>query len=470
VSRAACVLAFVALSACGPPRAPEGPPSFVLVLADDLGWADVGFQGAPLARTPELERLAREGLVFAQAYAASPVCSPSRAALVSGLAPARLHLTSVVGANTPTEGGEERKVDLGVGARLVEPTVVERLPPELPTLATRLAERGYSTGWIGKWHLGGRPSEHGFAEVVADSGAGAVASYFAPYGLATIPAGPKGEYLTDRLTDEAVGFLARHAERPFLLVLAHYAPHLPLEAPPELVAACAARAGADTRQHPIYAAMIERLDASVGRLRSELERLGLAERTLLVFTSDNGGFEERRLRRVRHGAEVSDDERLRITSNQPLRGGKGRCTEGGLRVPLVLWGGPLARRGASVLPVIGTDLAPTLLALAGATPLPLSDGEDLAPYLRGGPAPARAVLGFHFPHQSSQSALRRGSEKLLYSWATEASELYDLETDPSESNDLAAERPERVAALRAELFEWLDALGADRPRRLDSPR
>lgn len=460
-------LLWAALSACADERAPTARPSFVLILADDLGWADVGYQGSRFHRTPELDRLARDGLVFSEAYAASPVCSPSRAALVTGLAPARLHLTAVLGANTPTADAEEREVELADGSVLIEPTVVERLPDGVPTVAARLASEGYRTAWIGKWHLGGRPSDFGFEHVLADSSAGATASYFSPYGIPTLPDGPAGEYLTDRLTDEALRFLEENRAQPFLLVVSHYAPHLPLQAPPELVAEYQARAEPSAPQHnPIYAAMLERLDASVGRVRAELERLELAERTLFVFTSDNGGFEEKRVERQRHVVgRAASSETYAITSNRPLRGGKGRVYEGGVRVPLVAWGGPLARTGTCAVPVIGTDLVPTFLALAGCAPLALSDGLDLAPLLAGASVLARAELAFHFPHQASQSALRRGDEKLVYSWATETSELFDLAADPSEARDLAHERPERAAELRAGLFAWLDAVGAERPRR-----
>lgn len=449
--------------ACTPAREPAPRPSFVLVLADDLGWADVGFQGSSFHRTPALDALARDGLVFSQAYAAAPVCSPSRAALLTGQAPARLHLTSALGPRAPIEEDEASPLP---GSELIEPLVVERLPPELPTFATRLAARGYRTAWIGKWHLGGRPGEHGFEHVLADSTAGGVKTYFSPYGMETLPDGPAGEYLTDRLTDEAVRFLEQSRAQPFLLVLSHYAPHLPLEAPPELVAEYQQRFDLSAPQHnPYYAAMVERLDANVGRLRAELERLDLVRDTLLVFTSDNGGFVERRLERQRkvEGREASR-ETYHITSNAPLRAGKGRVYEGGLRVPMVVWGGALQQRGACAVPVIGTDLAPTLLALAGAAPLETSDGLDLTPLLAGGTSLARDTLAFHFPHQASQSALRKGDEKLVHSWRDGKSELFDLARDVGETRDLAEERPERTAELRAELFRWLDAVGADRPR------
>jgi arylsulfatase A len=467
------VLLAAAGAACAPAPESPRPPSFVLVLADDLGWADVGFQGSTFHRTPALDALASDGLVFSQAYAAAPVCSPSRAALLTGQAPARLHLTDALGPRSPTEPSDTDDEGRLAGTDLSEPRVLERLPPELPTLATRLAERGYRTAWIGKWHLGGRPGEHGFEHVLGDSTAGAARTYFSPYGLATLADGPPGEYLTDRLTEEAVRFLAEHAaehaSKPFLLVLSHYAPHLPLEAPPDLVAAYQARFDLAAPQHnPFYAAMIERLDASVGRLRAELERLGRTRDTWLVFTSDNGGLEERRLERQRKvvGREASR-ETYHITSNAPLRDGKGRCYEGGLRVPLVLWGGPLARRGTCAVPVIGMDLAPTLLALAGAAPLAPCDGLDLSPLLAGDELPHRELprreLGFHFPHGYSQSALRAGDEKLVLSWRQDRSELFDLASDPGERHDLAAERPERAAELRAELLRWLGDVGAALP-------
>lgn len=456
-------LALACLLAGCVPTPAEPRPSFVLVLADDLGWADVGYQGSTFHRTPELDRLAADGLAFAQAYAAAPVCSPSRAALLSGLAPARLGLTDALGPRTRTAERPDADRDDPRGLR--EPIVATRLPRGLPTLATRLGAAGYETLWIGKWHLEGTPEEAGFARALGHSSAGAPETYFAPYGLPTLPDGPAGEYLTDRLTDEACRFLAGPHERPFLLVVSHYAPHVPLEAPPALVAEFQARMepGAGQR-NPLYAAMIARLDAGVGRVRATLEEQALLERTLLVFTSDNGAVEELRLDRKRRGGGA-ESEPYAITSNAPLRGAKGRLLEGGLRVPLVWFGGPLARRGVSALPVIGTDLAPTLLALAGAEALPASDGLDLAAYLRGGAEPGPRALAFHFPHQSFQSALRVGDEKLVHRWLDGGNELYDLGTDPGEALDLAQERPERAAELQRELLAWLDAVGAARPER-----
>jgi arylsulfatase A-like enzyme len=458
----ALALLALCLASCGAGAAPARP-DFVLVLADDLGWADVGFQGSTFYRTPAIDRLAREGLSFAQAYAAAPVCSPSRAALLTGLAPARLHLTDALGPRTRTAANPD--ADRDDPRPLREPIVETHLPAELPTLATRLTAAGYETVWIGKWHLGGSPRDAGFARTLADSEAGAPSTYFSPYGLPTLPDGPPGEYLTDRLTEEACKVLAEPRERPLLLVLSHYAPHVPLEAPPALAAEYQARVDpAAGQRNPLYAAMIERLDASVARLRAALEERALLERTLLVFTSDNGAVEELRTERKRRG-ESQDGEPYAITSNAPLRGGKGRLYEGGLRVPLVFFGGPLVRTGRTDVPALGTDLTPTLLTLANAEPLPATDGLDLAPYLRGAAEPAPRPLAFHFPHQTFVSALRQGNEKLIHHWLDSTNELYDLAADPGEAHDLVAERPERATELERELQAWFDALEASRPER-----
>lgn len=443
------------IAACGRASAPPARPNFVVFLADDLGWADVGYQGSTFYRTPHIDALAHDGLAFSQAYAASPVCSPSRAAILTGWSPARLHITTVMGPKAPFEELEARLDDATPG-KIVAPTIRSRLPEGLPTLASCLEELGYRTALIGKWHLVPAPRSVGFDLQPGASPGGAVTSYFSPYGLPNLSDGPKGEYLTDRLTEEAVRFLENNRERPFLLVLSHYAVHTPLEAPEELVAECRARVAPGAPQkNPTYAAMVERLDDSVGRVRAALERLGLAGNTLLVFTSDNGGVEGK-------NTKYFEEE---VTSNLPLRSEKGRVYEGGLRVPMIAWGGVVAARGTCSEPVVGTDLFPTLLSLAGHAPVSPSDGVDLTPLLEGSESLPRDELAFHFPHESFASALRLGDEKLVYSWKRERSELYDLAEDPGEQHDLAPERPERVAELERRLFAWLDGVGAERPVR-----
>lgn len=427
----------------------------MIFLVDDLGWADVGYQGSTFYRTPNVDALARDGLVFSQAYSASPVCSPSRAAIVTGCAPARLHITTAYGPLTPFDELGSRLEDADPGV-LIPPTVSDRLPDDLPTLGDGLKELGYRTALIGKWHLNPGPLAEGFDVQIGAGPMGSVPTYFSPYGLPTLPDGPKGEYLTDRLTDEALRFVRQNKDRPFLLVLSHYAAHTPLEAPAELVEAYRQRVEPGALQaNPTYAAMIERLDDSLGRVRATLEELGLAQSTLLVFTSDNGGFERTN---PNHPGE-------RVTSNLPLRSGKGRVYEGGLRVPFVAWGGVVGAKGTCDVPIVGTDLCPTLLALAGHAPYAVSDGLDVTPLLDGARSLQRDELTFHFPHESYASVLRDGDEKLVYLWKREASELYDLASDPGEEHDLAAERPERVAELQARLFRWLDEVGAARPVR-----
>ena len=414
-------------------------PSFVLILADDLGWADVGYQGSSFCRTPHLDALARDGLAFSQAYAAGPVCSASRAALFSGRAPARLHLTDVIGlvSNAPSP-----KDFAPIHTR-------QRLSPKLPTLASALHAAGYRTGLIGKWHLGTDPREHGFEEVAGCTPGGSIPSYFDT----KLDGLPPGEYLTERLTSAAVRFLEAHREDRFLLVLSHYAPHTPLEAPAAAVERWQKRA-TSTAQNHTYAAMVESLDASVGAIRAALERLELDQRTLLVFLSDNGGLEKY----VEPGHGV-----VTVTSNAPLRGGKQTLYEGGIRVPLIFHGGPVCRRGTSDWPVVGTDLPLTLLSLAALAPLEKQDGIDFAPLLTSGSEPPPRKLYFHYPHLEPVSVVRDGDWKLLHFWRSGTSQLYSLRDDPGETTDLTAAQPERAEELRAELFAWLEDVGADVP-------
>jgi len=441
---------LLTLAGLAAPQASQGSepaparPSFVLIVADDLGWADVGFQGSRGCTTPRLDALAQAGLVFTQAYSGAPTCSPARAALLTGRAPARLRLTDSVGverAGAPAPG-------------LTPVQSRQKLGPRIPTLASELRRAGYHTALIGKWHLGTDPREHGFEEVRAWIPGGAVPSHFETELEGLDPPAP-GQHLTERLTRAAVTYLEGRGEEPFLLVLSHYAPHTPLEAPAEEVERARPRAEA-AGVNPAYAALVSGLDASVGAVQDALVRLGRSERTLLVFTSDNGGLLE-------HGAR--GEPPVPVTTNAPLRGGKHALYEGGLRVPLVLWGGPVARRGSDATPVVAMDLLPTLLGLAG-LPLPTPlDGVDLAPLLAEGGALAPRALYFHYPHRRATSALRRGDEKLLHSWSSGTSELYDLAADPGETRDLAGERPLRVRALESELQAWLTGVGADVPAR-----
>jgi arylsulfatase A-like enzyme len=457
--RAACLCALAALAATAAwaePEAPPRPPNVVLFLADDLGWADTPLNGSLFYETPQLERLAREGTQFGAAWA-TPVCAPSRAELLTGRsAGARLKLVGGKAGRPPTvaERDDPRH-------RLVRPQRIPFLPPEERTLAEVLREAGYATFFIGKWHLGsGRasPAHQGF-ERTLEVGSPAVATHFSPYREPLLAPGPPGEYLADRLSAEAIGWLRSERARPFFLYLAHHSVHSPHEAKPELVAkyrAKAARLPPDAPQrNPVMAAMIESLDQSLGRILDALDELGVAERTLVIFLSDNGGV-------------MLPFQDAPLTSNHPLSGGKGSVLEGGIRVPCVLrWPG-VARAGVRVdTPVSLLDVFPTVLAAAGLAPPPglVLDGEDLRPLLTGSGALRREAVFLHHPIVEFASALRRGPLKLIRYWGAAPGGaprdvLYDLVADPGETRDLAAQRPAEARRLAGLLDAWLEATGA----------
>jgi arylsulfatase A-like enzyme len=453
---AATVVALMLLSAGNLLHA---APNVVVIMIDDLGWHDVGYAGSSFYKTPHIDRLAASGVRFTTAYAACPVCSPTRAALLTGKAPARLLLTDWLPSGR-----------WNAAARLREARFVRALPPEEITLAELFRAAGYETVHVGKWHLGGEPfslpEHHGFDVNVGGNAHGAPGSHFFPYAgnwkipttplRATwnvLPDGRDGEYLADRLTDEVVVFIRRPHTRPFFLHLAHYGVHTPLQAKADVTARYEAVPEAERQGKPVYAAMVESIDDSVGRVLDALDGAGVADDTLVIFTSDNGGFS---------GA----------TSNAPLRGHKGALHEGGIRVPLVirLPGGRAAGREVAA-PVTTMDLAPTCLAVAGlpARPHQHLDGIDLVPLVDGAASP-RAALHWHYPHYSDHpatapgGAIRRGDWKLVESLDPEGIELYDLATDPGESRNRAAERPDLVAALAADLAAWRREVGAEMMR------
>ncbi len=467
------LLALVSALVLAPLRTPaaeERRPNIVFILADDLGARDLGVEGSTFHETPQLDRLAARGVRFTQAYAAASVCSPTRASLLTGRHPARLGITDWLPGRKPQPADRMRSPALPDHLALAETTVAE---------AFRAA--GYRTAAIGKWHLGEKPEhypEHqGFDVNVGGSGKGHPPSYFSPHRLPNLSDGPPGEHLDDRLTREAADFIGTSARqgRPFLLYLAHYSPHTPLQAPPDLVAkyerklaalpageADFATDGPDGRRrirqsHATYAAMLEHLDASIGRLMAVLEHEGVAENTIVIFTSDNGGLAT---------AEGSP------TSNLPLRTGKGWAYEGGVRVPLyVAWPGRLPAGATTDAVVSSPDFFPTLLELAGleARPEQHVDGRSFAGVLRSPETalPERAVY-WHYPHYSNQrgrphSAVRDGRWKLI-EWLEDGRvELFDLVADVGESRDLSSAEPERVQALKAKLDAWRQEVGAKLP-------
>ncbi|MGP4110391.1 sulfatase [Streptomyces sp. 4N509B] len=424
----------------GGPR--QRPTNVVVVSIDDLGWDELGAYGNTFNETPHLDRLAREGVRFTSAYAAAPLCSPTRAALVTGRYPARGGITDFL-------RGENAASDTF-------------LSPDIPTVPDVLRPHGYTTGLIGKWHLTetysgpyaerpGNPFAHGFDEVIASEQKYiADGDYFHPYFfMPDLPAREPGEYLTDRLAAEAVDFLTRHRDGPFFLHVSNYAVHTALDAKPELVAKYRAKPGADTAPNrPVLAAMLESVDAQVGRIADTLAALGIARDTLLLVTSDNGG-------------PYRD-------ANQPLRGGKGELYEGGIRVPLVAHWPGRARAGREVdTPVSTIDILPTALELAGGRPDARPgrhrfDGVSIAPLLTGSGPLRREELYWVYPHfiggTRPHAAVRAGRHKLVRHFRDGRAELYDLDRDPAETTDLSAREPGRARALRARLEAHLAEL------------
>jgi arylsulfatase A len=428
-------------------------PNFVFILMDDLGWADVGCYGNRFHETPNIDRLAEEGMKFTDAYAACPVCSPTRASTLTGKYPARLNLTDWIPGRKPQ-----------ASEKLLAPEFNQHLPLEEVTLAEALARAGYVSASIGKWHLGGEayyPEKQGFAFNFRGTAAGSARSYFCLPDEEDAGLCRKGEYLTDRLTEEALKFIEGNRARPFFLYLPHYAVHLPLEAKRRMVEKYESKLKRlSIKANPIYAAMIESADQGVGRIVRKLEELKLSGRTVVIFTSDNGGlrYENRR--------------REAVTSNAPLRAGKGHLYEGGIREPLIVrWPGVVKPGSTSDVPVTSTDFFPTLLEIAGIKPEGEEgiDGRSLVPlFTQKGTLDRRAIY-WHYPHYSNQGgepggAVRAGNLKLIEFYEDNRLELYDLEGDIGEQQqNLAAQMPEKAAALRQMLDDWRKSVGARMP-------
>jgi arylsulfatase A-like enzyme len=442
----AASLAFVP-----PALAADSPPNIVFVLIDDLGWMDLACQGNKLVETPHLDRLAAQGMRFTSAYSAAPVCSPTRAAILTGQSPAKLHITN----HTPDRADFTPR-----DAKLLPAEMLNHLPLEHVTIAERLHAAGYATGFFGKWHLsgGGRgqaefePTRQGFDVNVGGCGFGGPPTFFDPYKIPNLPDRRDGEYLPDRLADEAIHFMRANRERPFLLFLWNYTVHWPMEAPQKLIEKYADRKGPglnDTR----YGAMIEAMDAAIGRVLGELDALKLTDNTLVVFTSDNGGF-----------GGVAD--------NRPLRAAKGFLYEGGIRVPLIVrWPGVVKPGTTCDVPVVSMDFYPTLLDAARldleSEPI---EGVSIAPLLRGADKLDREAIYFHYPnyawHRSNRlgSAVRAGNLKLIENFDDGSVELYDLERDLSERHNLAAEMPDAAARLKDLLAAWRKNVNAALPK------
>jgi arylsulfatase A-like enzyme len=447
-------------------------PNFVFFLIDDLGWTDLGCYGSSFYETPNIDRLASEGMRFTDAYAACPVCSPTRASIMAGKYPARLGITQWIG------GADE-------------PTPYRHyLPLEEVTIAEALKRAGYATGFVGKWHLATReadrakyyPDRQGFDVNIAGDYSGAPPTYFWPYekrnrNLETMPpGGAEGEYLTDRLTDESLKFLEANKGRPFLLYLSHYAVHTPIESKQQLTGKYKAKAERlpatdgprfvpeyaryKTRQvqdHPAFAGMVQSVDESVGRVTKKLEEIGAADNTVVIFMSDNGG--------------LSTVPREAPTANLPLRAGKGWLYEGGIREPMIIkWPGVIRPGGTCEEPVTSTDFYPTMLQMAGLPLMPEQhvDGVSLIPLLKNKGKPDREAIYWHYPHYHGSGnrpsgAVRAGDYKLIEWYENEAVELYNLRHDIGEKHDLAKKMPEKAAELRSMLHRWRKRVKAKMP-------
>ena len=465
-----CGLGALALACPGKVSAAQSARKLnvVFILVDDLGWFDLGCYGSTFYETPNLDRFAASAMRFTDAYSACPVCSPTRAAIMTGKYPARLNITDWIPGGDP----KDRK--------LLGPQDRHELPLEEVTLAEVLRAQGYKTFLAGKWHLGGEgyyPEDQGFDINKGGYEKGSPqGGYYSPYKNPKLEDGPEGEYLTDRLTDESIRFLESNKDSPFLLYLSFYTVHTPIEACKRHIEHFTKKAetlpapegpvfrevpGGITRlrqDRPDYASMVCAMDENVGRLLDKLDELGIADDTIVVFTSDNGGLS-------------TLDNKNAPTAIGPLRAGKGFCYEGGVRVPQIIRV-PGVTKPASVchVPVTSTDFYPTLLELLGID-MPdddLRDGVSLASLLAEGPPPDRDAIFWHYPHYhgtwwSPGAAVRAGDWKLLEFYQEEKVELYNLSQDIGEQNDLSKAMPEKTRELLDLLHLWQRDIGAKMP-------
>ncbi len=452
---------FVVLIGMISPRITFGeeiPPNIIIILADDMGYSDLSCYGSKYHRTPHIDQFAKQGMRFTQGYASCPVCSPSRAGLLTGHYPARIHLTDWL------PGRTDRPAQA-----LNRPIIVQHLPEKEVTLAEALKKAGYVTGHIGKWHLGNPgsyPEDHGFDLNIGGTMNGSPPHrYFSPYGtkkniLPNLENAPANEYITDRLNQEAIRFIEKNQKKPFFLYLAHFAVHIPLNARKELIAKY--KPGKPGSQgNPIYAAMMENLDGGIGKVLQRLDELKLAENTIVIFTSDNGGLN------VLEGPDTPS------TSNAPLREGKGYLYEGGIREPFIFrWPKVIPANSVCNTPICNLDLFPTLLVAAEAiTPEKantISDGVNILPLLQNGDSAQKSQsrdFFWHYPHYSNQGgkpgcAIRSGDYKLIEFFEDQRRELFDLKNDPGEIRNLSEEKPELVKELTAKLQNWRKSIGA----------
>lgn len=435
---------------------PQRKPNVIFINVDDLGWTDTGYQGSDFYETPHIDRLTQSGMVFTQAYAGAANCAPSRACLMSGQHTPRHGIYTV--ANSDRGPSRERKI--------IPTPNNEVLPEKILTIAELFKMAGYTTGTFGKWHLGDDPKTQGFDINVGGSHRGnpGKAGYLSPYKIDYIEDGVAGEYLTDRLADEALGFIRGYKNKPFFVYLSFYAVHTPLIGKELLVNQYKNKKVTNGHSNPVYAAMIETVDANVGKILAELDELDLTDHTIIIFTSDNGG--------------------IRSISNQhPLRSGKGSYYEGGIRVPCIIkWPDQVAPASTSDYPIVNLDFFPTFREILG---IELNDNEmdgiSLLPLFRGEKLPQRPLY-WHFPiylqaynpekddgrdplfRTRPGSVVRLGDWKLHEYFEDHGLELYNLSVDTGERNNLAGKKPEKTRELLTLLRQWRRHVKAPVPR------
>ncbi len=489
------LLAIFFLIACGFVQAQNQPkkPNVLIILADDLGWADLSCYGSTFYETPNLDALARGGTKFTQAYATAPVCSPTRSSLMTGKLPVKTGVTDWIPGRQ--ENGKASSYE-----KMVGPATAFQLGLQENTIAEQLQKSGYKTFFAGKWHLGEEekywPEYQGFQTNIGGWSKGgptgrkddSTGGYFTPYQNPRLPDGPPGEYLTDRLTNECLRFLDSNKSQPFLLLYSLYAVHNPLQAPPSLIRKYEIKrkgvlkegqsafakdeqwmiyeAGWRRRtiqENPVYAAMIENMDSNIGRILAKLKEEGIDDNTLIIFTSDNGGLST---------AEGSP------TVNGPLRAGKGWLYEGGIRVPFIMyWKGRVLKNLSTDLPITLADIFPTIAKVADSKYIldASVDGKDIFQLLKDSSTYRNRPLYWHYPHYSNQggkpgAAIREGNWKLIYNYEDESVELYDLLHDVSEQNDLSAAKPETTSMLKSKLQKWLSDTHAAFPKKNNNYR
>lgn len=456
---------FLIIPLIGPPvqilaksQNKKQPPNIVFLLADDLGWKDVGFMGSKYYETPNIDQLAREGMHFTNAYANAPNCAPSRACILTGLYTPRHGIYTV---DSSERGNSEDR-------KLIPVKNTTELNTSFITIAEMLKAKGYRSISVGKWHMGKEngqdPIGQGFDENIGGLDWGAPRTYFSPYKNPKLVDGNDGEYLTDRLADEAIRFIKENKDRPFFVYLPFYAVHTPIQGKPDLIEKFKSKPVDGRQNNAKYAAMVYSLDAAVGKINNVIKDLNIEENTIIVFFSDNGG----------HGS---------ITGNEPLRGSKGMLYEGGIREPFIFkWKSVVKPNTKNNSPIIGLDLYPTFQEVAGINPLTELDGQSIIPLVKKEGLVQSRSLFWHFPvylerydgmiengpfRTTPAAAIRKDDWKLIEFFEDGKLELYNLKKDIGETRNLADKYPEKLKELHEEMLVWRSKTKAPVPTKLN---